>query len=734
MPSRLAVLLLGRSSSVKRGIFNQTAAVKRRADNVKTKLWFDKGRKGLSNRIPAAKKNSKKIDKVGKSLRDADVSLLVGPSSESWLQHLQRHLDPNKWAASCARCAFEVWARGNLVPKWMSWKPSTQGGIGGLGCCVCAASRTSSDIQARRRFLSAEYKQKGISKQSICRRAAWSVYGVRRLFHSRQFASAISMHERTDAHKMAQNVFNSPQFHLSLQQSSPNCLRFPSCPGFTKAEREELVSEAASSALPKAKGIVSEGASSACETTLIGERVLPSSSHGFLHQAGSVLDPFRGNVPQVQDWVECWAESTERISMRKQSRLQQKKLQIRRTIRTKHQNRKLVLVMASVKRMEIRRKLEEAQSISLGLDESNTRKVIRVRGDALKKPFTFEAVLGIVAKSYDKGDIAKSLREDHAQHTSKELVEFFQRFFTPLATRKRGRGARGQPAASFCAEELDRFRRKVRVLTSDGGGSERRALFLQAESFFVNAKYTIRDPAHAIRIALQVPLRMESMYKEVFDELMNKRHALIPDIKNSGKWKKMLIAIQQQARAEALGRNHHPQSIYRQGALRTVLQHLSFARQRMDSTADPLAKFCLMLMPITLLLSFVSTDERCPKSQRERAADLLMKMQAKFVHAAAVASDWGLIAIAFLRLYYEIYYNYVPTLNPERIGKNAEHSFFSTDYEIRPIVFLLQKVPAAKIIRTWLCAHVILFHEARPHPYDGTWLPKQARPYGKHLF
>ena len=148
------------------------------------------------------------------------------------------------------------------------------------------------------------------------------------------------------------------------------------------------------------------------------------------------------------------------------------------------------------------------------------------------------------------------------------------------------------------------------------------------------------------------------MYKEVFDELMDKRHALIPDIKNSGKWKKMLMAIQQQARAEALGRNHHPQSIYRQGALRVVMQHLSFAKQRMDSAANPLAKFCLMLMPMVLLLSFISTDLRCAKSQRDRASGLLMKFQTKFLHAAGVAADWGLITCAFLRLY-SLDYNHV---------------------------------------------------------------------------
>ena len=145
--------------------------------------------------------------------------------------------------------------------------------------------------------------------------------------------------------------------------------------------------------------------------------------------------------------------------------------------------------MAAVRRVEIRKKIEEAQSITLGLDESKTRKVIRVRGDAIKHPFTFDAVFGIVSKSYEAGDTASSLREDHAQHASKELEGFLKRFFTPLATRKRGRAARGQPAASFCAEEFARFRKKVRVLASDGCGAERRALLLEAQTYFYNVKY-----------------------------------------------------------------------------------------------------------------------------------------------------------------------------------------------------------------------------------------------------
>ena len=55
---------------------------------------------------------------------------------------------------------------------------------------------------------------------------------------------------------------------------------------------------------------------------------------------------------------------------------------------------------------------------------------------------------------------------------------------------------------------------------------------------------TIRDPAHAIRIAVQKPLQLEALYGEVYEELINKRHALIPDIQNSDKWKKILEGLQ----------------------------------------------------------------------------------------------------------------------------------------------------------------------------------------------
>ena len=58
-----------------------------------------------------------------------------------------------------------------------------------------------------------------------------------------------------------------------------------------------------------------------------------------------------------------------------------------------------------------------------------------------------------------------------------------------------------------------------------------------------------------------------------------------------------------------------------------------------------------MLMPVAFLLSFISADERCKSAQRDRARQLLSKFQPKFLIGAGVSADWGLICIAFLRLF-----------------------------------------------------------------------------------
>ena len=73
--------------------------------------------------------------------------------------------------------------------------------------------------------------------------------------------------------------------------------------------------------------------------------------------------------------------------------------------------------------------------------------------------------------------------------------------------------------------------------------------------------------------------------------------------------------------------------------------------RRWNSTAGPVAKIALMLLPVATLLAHVASDKRHEKDQRDRATALLKTMDAKFCTATGVSADWGIICKWFLRLF-----------------------------------------------------------------------------------
>ena len=152
--------------------------------------------------------------------------------------------------------------------------------------------------------------------------------------------------------------------------------------------------------------------------------------------------------------------------------------------------------------------------------------------------------MGIVGKQYGvTSDISAELKGDHAVQNLHLLEETLRAFYTPLPP-KLPRKKRNQPAAVVrdsggtlparsamlpasggkrdrrvqrergCCDEaaLQEFRRKVRILASDGGSGERRALFYAARSFFPNARLAIEDVAHGLRIATVKPLQLEGYF------------------------------------------------------------------------------------------------------------------------------------------------------------------------------------------------------------------------------
>ena len=91
-------------------------------------------------------------------------------------------------------------------------------------------------------------------------------------------------------------------------------------------------------------------------------------------------------MPQVDDWVDAWAESTEQVSFRNQARIRVKKGCVRarnlRQTRRKQRN-----IISEVRRQDIREQLRPATCIGLSMDEGRYLKIVRYRCDAPTKPF-----------------------------------------------------------------------------------------------------------------------------------------------------------------------------------------------------------------------------------------------------------------------------------------------------------------------------------------------------------
>ena len=237
------------------------------------------------------------------SLATIDRCFVAGDAREDDAAHKQRHRskDLDNWAQTCSRCAFEKWSKRYTPPPWLKTKPNWMSGAWGVGCGWCAAGKVSEAVASRRHALIAENKAVGVAKQAASRFSTWSRYDAKKCLNAQNFARSMLMHERTDLHRIAAAVFHSPEAHL--HQITWNPLPQPS--------------------LPLTAGSVTEKSTKHALQTSMSQAVSDAVARNF--QVGSVLDPFRGCVPQEQDWIDLRAHSSSCISMLKQARVAGKK-------------------------------------------------------------------------------------------------------------------------------------------------------------------------------------------------------------------------------------------------------------------------------------------------------------------------------------------------------------------------------------------------------------------------
>ena len=632
-----------------------------------------------------------KAKPVTSSVAASNAHHIVGCAQEGDYAHAHRHplKDRDKWAKVCGRCAFLKFRSQNNIPKWLAPKPKFLSGTWGLGCLWCAAAQHSPVVQARRRQHMTQNRMDGRCSQAISRAGKWSRYEQHNLLTCREFGALARQHECSDLHRLSESLFFNGIPGVA-------CDKDPRVgDSFRTAHRAD--DDVAKPSIPNASNSIGKAkpcADKCLQSSADLSTGPPVATSQFASNTGTVYDSFRGGVPPIQDWLDLWAESISCISQNKQYNL--KKLK-RLNVRSKRNARKMLAVLAEVTRDDIRARFRDAYSISLAVDESDGRKIVRARCDTPGPPYHFNCVVGVLTKSWGLLDTAvKEVQEDHAKKTHKSLDQFHRLFFTrnvaltrhlpkkrraagatdpsprgvgppvathtpvsskplgtrvlkegpPVATKTAGRRklrqCRNVPEPMLDEDDLSSYRHKVRVLASDGGAAERRALFFSASGeYFPHANCLIKDMAHSIRIATQKPMKMVDAFQQVYEEIINNRHALLPDLKNSNKWKLILEALQREV-------IQMPALRFKE-CLDVVFRHLAFAKQRMDSCAEPLAKLCLMLLPVALLLASLSSDARLLKAERDRTAALLSKMQPRFMIALGVSADWGLICLEFLR-------------------------------------------------------------------------------------
>ncbi len=334
------------------------------------------------------------------------------------------------------------------------------------------------------------------------------------------------------------------------------------------------------------------------------------------------LRVLKGFVPQIEDWRAAWAESSSSVSYNKQESMLCRRLG-RRPGCVRKQRRKMVRVMAEVARRFLRIHLRAATSISIALDSSGRFKVLRFRCDTPAAPYVFNGVFGALRL---KVTSLEQECEDHGDQAVQKLQAFLRRFCTDLE-----HGLDEELFSHVCS--------RVRALSSDGAAAERKALFLAASVLFPETMIVIRDMAHAVRIAAKRPLHMDDIFGRVWKELFDSKDALVPMIQNSGKLREIFESIQRDV-LRIPGREK---------PMETVLKHLSFAKQRFDSFAEPCAKLSVMLLPVCVLLAFLASDERTDGQRRARAAALLRLFTPKFSTALGVSADYGILCQSFLR-------------------------------------------------------------------------------------
>ena len=97
--------------------------------------------------------------------------------------------------------------------------------------------------------------------------------------------------------------------------------------------------------------------------------------------------------------------------------------------------------------MNVRKRLREASSVCLSMDEGKARKVLRVRCDTKEPPYSFGGVLGFLDTAYAS---LEEITDDHGNTAVNKLGDFFHDF-SPRSLARSVRLALSRLSSTRCA-------------------------------------------------------------------------------------------------------------------------------------------------------------------------------------------------------------------------------------------------------------------------------------------
>lgn len=273
--------------------------------------------------------------------------------------------------------------------------------------------------------------------------------------------------------------------------------------------------------------------------------------------------------------------------------------------------KQMILVMHwAVKSIRMKR-LSEAKSISLSVDDRKDYRLLRYRCNlpcpaskvqspqstgggpsSLEEwceapPLIADGLLGV----YRTGqDVPENTLEAHDADKSIAMAKTVHELISRACM---------DPDGQLDQVALDLIKSNIRHFASDQGPSVSKCgKVLASDGQLGSLVYCSFDAAHQVRIGCKDPLQALPGFEAQWKALFGGKEALLPSIQNSDVWTARLLAAQQKV-LEMYGR---------QGMLEKTLKTFSFAPQRFDSAASPLLKYCCLIRAIAVLCGMQAAD------------------------------------------------------------------------------------------------------------------------------